>query len=142
VRGDKKGEPKMVEQKTEVKKERIMIGDLKSNFFEKEDKSFYETHKMQLIGGARAVEQNFDIKVDGCFNVSPNAWRTAPSYSFHEWNITDEDIDIFEAYWNLIVKKRLNVPKGSLFITDQLKDSTDYKMLSYQEYAEQELVKP
>jgi hypothetical protein len=139
LRGPKKGEPKMIEQKTEVKKERVLIGDLKSNFFEKEGKSYYETHVMQLIGGAKAVEQNFGIKVDGCFNFSPNAWRTTPSYSFHEHNITTEDLDIFDAYWNLIVRKRLNVPKGQLLVTDKIKDSSDYKWLSYQEYAKEQL---
>jgi hypothetical protein len=140
LRGDKKGQPKMVEQRTETRKEKLMIGDLKSNFFEKEDKSYYETHKMQLIAGARAVEQNFGLKVDGVFNLSPKSWHTNPSYNYYEHNVIDEDNKIFDAYWNLIVAKRLNMPKGSLLFTEGFKDSNDYKLVSYQEYAEQILL--
>jgi hypothetical protein len=141
TRGERKGEPKMVIQKTEIRRERILIGDLKSNFFEKEDKSFFETHKMQLIGGAKAVEQNFGIKVDGAFNLCPNAWRTKPDCTYFEHNITDEDLTIFDAYMNLIVTKKINVPKGNLLICNDFKDSNDFQLLSYQEYAEQELKK-
>lgn len=140
LRGDKKGQPKMIEQRNEIRKERLMIGDLKSNFFEKEDKSYYETHRMQLMAGMRAVEQNFGIKVDGVFNLSPKSWRTTPSYNYFEHTITDEDNKIFDAYWNLIVAKRLNVPKGHLLVTAGFKDSNDYKLVSYQEYAENELL--
>jgi hypothetical protein len=140
LRGDKKGQPKMVEKRTEIRKERLMIGDLKSNFFEKEDKSYYETHKMQLIAGIRAVEQNFGLKIDGAFNLSPKVWHQSPSYNFYEHKITEEDNRIFNAYWNLIVTKKLNVPKGNILITDKFKDSNDFKLVSYQEYAEQVLL--
>jgi len=139
-RGENKGQPKMVIVKTEVRKERILLGDLKSNFFEKEDKSYYETHIMQLIGGAKAVWQNFGIKVDGIFNLSPNAWRTNPSVTFKEHVITDDLLSTWDAYWNLIVAKGLNKPKGSILIHGEFKDSNDFKMLSYQEYAEQQLL--
>ena len=139
-RGDKKGQPKFVEQRTETRREKLMIGDLKSNFFEKEDKSYYETHRMQLIAGMRAVEQNFGLKVDGVFNLSPKSWHTTPSYSYFEHKITDEDNMIFDAYWNLIVAKKLNVPKGHLLITNGFKDSSDFKLKSYQEYAEEVLL--
>jgi hypothetical protein len=139
-RGANKGERRFKTIKTEVRKERILLGDLKSNFFSKEEKTFYETHLMQLIGGKKAVEQNFPIKVDGVFNLSPNSWRTNPSYTFFEHDIDDNDLRIFDAYWNLIRTKKINVPKGSLLVSGNFKDSNDYKLTSYQEYAEQVLL--
>jgi hypothetical protein len=141
-RGEKKGEPKMVEQKTTVIKERILVGDIKSNFFEKEDKSYYETHIMQLIAGTRAVEQNFGIKVDGVFNLSPKAWVTTPSYTFKEHNITPSMNELFDIYWKLIVHKGLNVPTGNFITTEGFKNSSDFKLTSYREYAEQILLNP
>lgn len=95
---------------------------------------------MQLIGGMRAIEQNFGIKVDGVFNLSPKAWVTTPGYTYKEHEITDEDNGIFDAYWNLIVKKKLNVPKGHLLEVNGFKDSNDFKLKSYQEYAEERLL--
>ena len=139
-RGVNKGKPKMVEQRTTVIKERILVGDIKSNFFEKEDKSYYETHIMQLIGGVKAVEQNFNIKVDGVFNLSPKAWKTTPSYTFKEHNITQEYNDLFDIYWKLIVHKKLNIPTGSFITTDKFKDSTDFNLKSYRKYAEEYLL--
>lgn len=140
-RGVNKGKPKMVEQKTTIIKERILVGDIKSNFFEKEDKTYYETHKMQLIAGARAVEQNFGIKIDGVFNLSPKAWVTTPSYTYKEHNITKEDTDLFDLYWKLIVHKGLNIPTGNFITTEGFKNSSDFKLVSYREYAEQVLSK-
>lgn len=139
-RGDRKGQPKMVEQRTETRVEKLMLGDLKSNFFEKEDKSYYETHRMQLIAGMRAVKQNFGLTVDGAFNLSPKSWHTSPSYSYFEHKITDEDNKTFDAYWNLIVVKRLNTPKGHLLITDKFNNSDDFTLVSYQEHAESVLL--
>lgn len=135
MRGERKGEPKMVEKRTEVKKERIMVGDLKSNFFEKENKNFYEPHLMQLITGAKAVKQNFGITVDGAFNLSPSAWRTSPSYTYFEHDINDNVLKTWDAYWRLIVAKGINRPRGRFLVTDTFKDSADYKLVSYEEYA-------
>ncbi len=140
LRGDKKGQPKMITVKTEVKKERLLLGDLKSNFFEKEEKDYYETHKLQLMAGARAVEQMFGIKVDGIFNFSPLAWRTKPGYTFFEHEITDDDLNTWDAYWNLIVAKKLNVPKGNILIASGFKNSDDFQLLSYQDYAKDVLL--
>ncbi len=139
-KGVNKGMLRMVTNRTEVKRERILLGDLKSNFFEKEDKSYYETHKMQLIGGMKAVEQNFGIKVDGCFNLSPKAWRTTPGYTYYEHEITDKDESIFKAYMGLIVAKKINIPEGNILISGNYTDSSDFRLLSYQEYAEQVLL--
>lgn len=135
-RGDKKGEPKMVEKKTEVKKTIIALIDFKSNFFEKEKRSFYETHLMQLLGGSLAVEQNFDIKVDKIYNFSCKNWRTEPSYVLYEHKPTEKDWQSFDGYWLTITSHDLNKPSGGFLITDKFKSSSDYKILSYKEYIE------
>ena len=135
-RGDRKGEPKMITEKVETPRTRIMLGDLKSNFFEKDEKSFFEAHRMQLITGAKAVEQNFGIKVDGVFNLSPTAWRTTPNYTYYEHDISG-DLATWDAYWNLIVAKKLNTPKGNILVCKDFKDSNDFSLLGYKEYAEQ-----
>lgn len=140
VRGDKKGEPKMVEQRKEVTREAVVLIDFKSNFFEKEKKGFYETHMLQLLAGAKAVQQNFDLSVDGVYNYSPNAWRTDPSYTFYQHKIDDEDLTTFNAYWNLIQAKKINVPKGNILVCNDFKSSSDYRLISYQQYAEEALL--
>lgn len=139
-RGEKKGRPKMIIVKEEVTTTEIVLVDFKSNFFEKEKKGFYETHKMQLMGGKLAVEQNFGITVDKVFNYAPNNWRKNPDYTLYEHKLTDKDWKVFYAYWNLIVAKEINIPSGNIFVGDTFKDSSDFKLLSYQEYAESMLL--
>jgi hypothetical protein len=138
-RGEKKGQPKMVEVKKTRTKEVILLVDFKSNFFEKEEKEFFEAHLMQLIAGARAVEQCFGIKVDGIYNYAPNAWRVRPSYIFYEHKVQDEDVSAFDAYWNLIRVKKLNIPKGQILLNGTFKNSDDFELVSYGEYAQRQL---
>lgn len=135
-RGEKKGQPKFVEVKTEVRRDALVLIDFKSNFFEKDKKSFYEVNKMQLIAGARAIQQNFGITVDGIYNFSPNSWRTAPSYTFQPHETTSELLATWDAYWNLVQAKKLNVPSGNILICDTFKNSSDFKLVPYREYAE------
>jgi len=139
-RGNKKGQPKFTEVKTEIKREVLVLVDFKSNFFEKAKKTFYEVQKMQLIGGAKAIEQNFGIKVDGIYNYAANAWRTTPSYTFYEHRVEDRDLSTWGAYWNLVQAKKINVPSGNILICDTFKNSSDFKLMSYQEYAESVLL--
>lgn len=141
-RGEKKGQPKFVEVKTETPCRIIALIDFKSNFFEKEKKSFFETNKMQLMAGKLAVEQNFDIKVDRIYNFAPNNWRSAPSYTLYEHKPTDKDWRKFWGYWEIILADDMNKPSGGFIVADKFKDSSDYKMLSYKEYVEQVLMKP
>ena len=141
VRGDKKGEVKYKDVTTEEKVDKVLLVDFKSNFFEKDKKSFFEVNKMQLMAGKLAVEQNFDIKVDDIYNFSENSWRTEPSYTFSKWDIDDSDWATFNAYWNLARVKGINKPQGKMLVTEGLKDSKDFKFLTYKEYVEQVLTK-
>ena len=140
-RGEKKGQPKFIEVKTETKRKIIALIDYKSNFFEKDKKSFYEAHTLQLIAGGLAVEQNFGIKVDAYYNFSPNNWRKEPSYTLYEHKITDWDMGLWWDYWRLIIRKGYNKPSGGFLITEGFKNSSDYKILSYKEYVEQVILK-
>lgn len=138
-RGAKKGQSKTKRVKvTETKKEIVQV-DFKSNFFEKDSKKYYDSHKMQLIGAARAVYQNFGIKVDKMFNWSPNNWRKEPTYTYTAWDITQKDIDIWEAYWKLAVLLGKNKPEGSIFVSN-LQNSSDFSFMSYPEYAQKFLL--
>lgn len=131
-RGDKKGEAKMVEKTiTEIKTQKCLI-DFKSNFFEKEeDKVFYEAHDMQLIGAARAVEQNMGIKVDRTFNFSPKNWRTEPSYTLDEKKNQNEEL--FDAYWEVARLKKMHLPSGKFLVADLA--TGEYSWESYYEFA-------
>lgn len=135
-RGDKAGQPKMVEKKTTIYKELIYNIDFKSNFFDKDRKSFFEVHKLQLQAGGKAIEQNFGIKVDGYFNYAPNNWRTQPSYTLYEWKLTDADWKLFDTYWSLAQQKGYHKPEGNMIVTDGFRDSSDFKFMTYKEYVE------
>ena len=139
-RGERKGQPKFVEQKIETPKTIIALIDFKSNFFEKEKKSFYEVNMMQLMAGKLAVEQNFGITVDGIYNFACNNWRVAPSYTLYEHKLTEKDWQVFRGYWLTIIAHDLHKPKGGFLMTDKFANSSDYKILSYKEYVEQVLL--
>lgn len=141
VRGDKKGQPKMIETTKEIKTKEIILLDFKGNFFEKDKKSFFETNKMQLIAAKLAVEQNFNLKVTRLYNFAPNNWRTTPSYTLFEQKITDKDMDKFYAYWKLIQIEELHKPEGKMLIPGDLKKSTDYRYVTYAEYVKDVLMK-
>lgn len=128
--GKNKGQVKYRKETVTKEEKKVICVDFKSNFFEKERKSYYETHKMQLMGAARAVYQNFNIKIDEMYNWSPSAWRSEPSYTFYKWDIKDEDIELWNTYWKLAVLKGINKPKGSIFTTT-FKHSSDYNNLPY-----------
>lgn len=140
-RGEKIGTPKYKDVTTEEKVEKILLIDFKSNFFEKDKKSFFEVHKMQLMAAKLAVEQNFDVKVDDIYNFAENSWRTEPSYTFTKWDLADKDWDIFWAYWKLAQVKGLNQPQGKMLMTEGFKDSKDFRFLSYKEYVQEVLLK-
>jgi len=137
LRGDNKGEPKFKEI-TEVSfVDKTLLIDFKSNFFEKDKKSFFEVHKMQLMAGKLAVEQNFGIVVDDIYNFAENSWHTTPSYTFTKWTLDDSDWKTFYAYWSLAQAKEINKPQGKMLITEGFKNSADFKFLTYKEFVEQ-----
>ena len=140
TRGANKGKPKIVVNKTRKETTKVVLIDFKSNFFEKEKKGFYESHKMQLYAAKLAVEQNFDIKVDELYNYAGVAWRTTPSYTLFKQEETIEDWNVFIHYWNLAKAKRLNIPSGRILVTGDFKNSNDYKYYSYPEYVKEILL--
>jgi hypothetical protein len=141
VRGEKAGQTRYKDVTTEERVDKILLVDFKSNFFEKDKKSFFEVNKMQLMAGKLAVEQNFDIKVDDLYNFAENSWRENPSYTFSKWDIGDEDWSIFFSYWKLAIAKGLNKPQGKMLVTEGFKSSSDFKFLTYKEYIEQVITK-
>jgi hypothetical protein len=134
VRGDKKGQPKFEETTIVEEKDVYMICDFKSNYFEKESKSFFEEHKYQLIAARRAVKQNFGIDVEMICNFSPNNWRNEPTYTLMSYDISDKDEQLFDAHMELARLKGLFIPKGFKLIPTGFKHSSDYKKMSYEEY--------
>jgi len=142
LRGDNKGQPKFKDVTTEERVEKILLIDFKSNFFEKDKKSFFEVNKMQLMAGKLAVEQNFDIDVDDVYNFAENSWHTTPSYTFTKWTLEEIDWTVFYSYWNLAKAKSINKPQGKMLVTEGFKNSSDFKFLTYKEYIEQVIMKP
>jgi hypothetical protein len=141
-RGVNAGQPRFKDVTSVEQIDKILLIDFKSNFFEKDRKSFFEVHRLQLMAAKLAVEQNFDIKVDDIYNFSENNWRTEPGYTFYKWDITDKDWRVFNAYWELAQAKDINKPEGKMLVTEGFKNSADFKFLSYKEYVEQVLLKP
>jgi hypothetical protein len=138
-RGEKKGLPKFVTQKTKVISRKIANVDFKSNFLSKEHKSFFETHLYQLIAAKRAVEYNFpDVKVEIIANWSPNAWKTEPTYSYKIWDVTDKIESIFDKYIEIGYLNGYFTPRGNKFIfneefTPETK-SNSFELLNYYDY--------
>lgn len=142
-RGEKKGEIKYKEI-TEIVEDKVLaIIDLKSNFFEKDTKSFYESHLFQLWGQRLAFQQSFpDMPLPRIFNWSPNNWRTRTNgnmenlYTLYEWN-QDYRID-FNDYMKKAYRKGWLIPNGKIEVfTDFTKDTPieeAYKVMSYDEY--------
>ena len=138
-RGANVGKSRYKDVTTEEKIDKVLLIDFKSNFFEKDRKSFFEVNEMQLMAGKLAVEQNFDIKVDDIYNFAENSWYTTPSYTFKKWDIGDSDWAVFHAYWKLAQTKGINQPQGKMLVTEGFKNSSDFKFLTYKEYVEQVL---
>lgn len=145
-RGKNKGQPKMVRVKNEKKVRKIALVDFKTNFFDKDDKQFYESHLMQLIGGRMAVEHNYPgMPVDIIANWSATAWRTKPNYSFKVWDVSDTDYQLFASYINTARLKGFFTPSGSKFMPpayNETTKSTDFRIMSYKEYVSDVLLRP
>ena len=132
--GKNKGKVKTKKVRTTKTTSKIICIDFKSNFFEKADKSFFNSHQHQLIGAKEAVEYNFpDVKVDAIANFAPNNWRTNPSYSFKVWDVTAKDKRIFDGYINIAYVKELFTPSGTKFVAPSFEEGSDmkYEMLDY-----------
>lgn len=139
MRGAKKGQPKMVTKTETSRKTETVCIDFKSNWSNKDKKSFFDAHLYQLIGARKAVFQNFAIKVDRIYNWSPAAWKTnIGDYTLYEWNPEPKDQDIFNLYELLAAKRGLFTPKGKIEIfkdwTPEIKSSEMYESREYLEH--------
>jgi hypothetical protein len=142
-RGKNKGLPRMVEHKTKTKVRKLGLVDYKSNFLEKEKKSFFESHAYQLIGAQKAVKHNFGLDVEVLANYAPNSWEISPSYSLKTWNFDQTDYKLFDLYVEIGRLKGYFNPSGKKFIAPDFNSNTrctDYRLISYKEFAEEMLL--
>jgi hypothetical protein len=143
--GERKGQPKIVETKVVEKVKKIAIVDFKSNTGGKSQKQFYLSHAYQLYAAKKAVEFTYpEIKEDMILNFSPNNWKTIPSFSLKEWNLSDKEIQKFDLYIQLAQLDGLLSPNGSKFIppsefVEGVK-SSDYKFLDYISFVNEILI--
>lgn len=148
VRGDKKGQKKYKEE-TKITTERVMaVVDLKSNFTNKEQKSFFDSHREQLIFGRKLVCSHFSVEEENVkiFNISPLGWKSEPKYNLHE-HVDFKNETGFTSEQVLLAKINLAIMMGNLKPGGNLLqlpetirlDSSienDFKYLSYEEKAE------
>jgi len=154
VRGDKKGQTKykkvknvlMVDKEVTVEKEVpfLAIIDLKSNFFDKDKKSFFEAHQFQLWGQRLAFMQTFpDLPAPRIFNFSPNSWRVRNGnydnlYTLKEWK-EDYSAD-FNEYLQKAHRKGYLVPTGRIEVFHPFDAATPleqaYSAFTYDEFIE------
>jgi hypothetical protein len=131
----------MIKQKTTEVVRKTALVDLKSNYFGKDKKSFFDAHLHQLISAKYAMAYNYpNVKVDMMANFSTNGWRTKPSYTFHVWNPSDADYQLFDCYIKIGRLKGLFNPSGSVFVPPDYNINTtaeDFKILSYPEFVGQ-----
>lgn len=145
VKGAKKNQPKFKTETTTVINKEIVCIDFKSNVLgsTEKGKSFYDSHLYQLIATAKAVHQNFDIRVDRIMNWSPNNWRTKiGDYTLHEWKPSKDDYDIFSLYEQLASKRGCFVPSGSISkykpYKEGMKSNEMYQSFGYLDYINHE----
>lgn len=141
--GKKKGMKKLKKTSGTKEVQELAIIDLKSNFFEKDTKTFYEGHEFQLHGQRLAFMQSFPkAGTPTIYNWSPSNFRTRSTgnldnlYTFfqhkndYSWK--------FNWLMELAVKERYMYPQGKIEVfTNFTKDTPIhdcYKALSYDEY--------
>ena len=146
---NKKGDIKYKKVKEETFETFYAIVDLKSNYEHKDEKSFFESHKYQLIFGRELISQYFGIPIEEIkmFNLSPLGWNKEPKYELKEhfdkqnrWGYTDSDR--LRARLNIAVMEGLVTPRGELMeISDNIDPNQefDYRVVSYEDKAREEL---
>lgn len=143
-RGDRKGQPKIIEKKVTEKVRKIALVDFKSNLQAKQQKTFFQSHLFQLLAGRRAVEYNYpDIHVDIIANLSPTGWRTNPSYAFKIWEPSTTDETLLDAYLEVARIQGLFRPSGYKFVPPEYTletKSSDFRVMSYLDYASEILL--
>jgi hypothetical protein len=147
VRGDKKGQVKTKTVTTETKSRVKAIIDLKSNFDQKESKSFFDSHKYQLIFGRDLIAHEFNLPKEDIrmFNISPLGWNKEPKFTLFE-HVIGINRQGFSDEW--ILNNRINTaiaegqvtPNGLTYtISDKLSLGSvdDIIIQSYEEKAEE-----
>jgi hypothetical protein len=147
VRGDKKGQPKYQEVTEEVTERVYAIIDLKSNYNAKESKSFYESHKQQLIFGRDLIAYEFGMNTENIkmFNLSTAGWNEEPKYILKEHVISEnangyDDSELLYNRLKLLVAEGYANPTG--YITDYgdiRLDSINITRKTYNEFIEEKL---
>lgn len=147
VRGEKKGEKKYKEV-TAVTYERVnAIIDLKSNYDHKDAKSFFESHKYQLIFGKELIESEFDVSDVRMFNLSTLGWSKEPKFVLTEHRddtnrLGYKDSEILSNRINTCMIENKLQPNGMIYeISDEItmESTNDMRVLSYEEMAEETL---
>jgi len=137
-RGKNKGQPRMVKEKTKMPVTHTALIDWKSNFFDKQQKSFYKSHQYQLIACKRAVENAYpDIHVDFVYNFAPTGWKTKVNYTLQQWDITELDNEKFDAYIHIGLLEGYFRPSGKIFVPPIFQEgvkSDSFQMLGYEEF--------
>lgn len=148
--GPKKGQKKY-KTETQVSVQTVYaIVDLKSNYNEDESKSFYSSHKGQLIFGRDLIKDYLGIKEEiKMFNLSPLGWRTEPNFQLtehtvgvNEYGYSDEKL-MYNRLKTAIMEGAVQ-PKGNVFeITTEeisLDSENDFAFKTYEEVAEELLI--
>lgn len=142
--GEKKGQPKYETKVLEEGREVHAIVDYKSNFLEKESKSFYDSHKYQLYFQRRAIRDTLGIEIDHLFNWSPDAWRKEPSYTFKRHDLDKVMMDNLASYLLIGHRKGLFKPKGNIRVFPgeytYNTSHSDYESYCYEEFVRKFLI--
>ena len=148
---NKKGDVKYKEE-TQEKVTRVKaIVDLKSNFQKKDSKSFFESHRDQLIFGRKIIAEEYGNKLDiaeydiKMFNLSTLGWTDEPKFVLKEWVLKENSAGympnyILDRQIQMLVELDRIRPKGKILeIGDITLDNAPYEFLSFEEYAKKKL---
>jgi len=153
--GAKAGQEKMKPEKyTEtVYRREVWLVDFKTNYDEKEDKSYYDSNFMQLLAGKIAVEQSYGIKVDRIFNWSEKAFKVDNgdnTYQLLEWvheskefegdwlhkTYTDKKVRGFGHLMAYAESEGYNRPTGKIRARQIVNNRPIISVVSYDEFVE------
>ena len=138
-RGPKKGEKKYKEVTETKSKRAVGLFDFKSNPFDKDSKSFFESHLFQLLGARRAIKENFGVEVNNLFNWSPKGWKSnVGDYTLHKWKFGQPEERLFSIYEELAHIKGAFTPKGSIEVFGKWEPGVShndmYDKIGYEDY--------
>lgn len=148
---NEKGDIKYKEVTQEKVTRVFAIVDLKSNFQKKDSKSFFESHRDQLIFGRKIIAEEYGNKLDiaeydiKMFNLSTLGWTDEPKFVLKEWVLKENSAGympnyILDRQIQMLVELDRIRPKGKILeIGDITLDNAPYEFLSFEEYAKKKL---